>query len=111
MADTVTPAGDFGLPIADRIALWLQENPDASEYCVNEEIEAKELLLGIAATIKAMMIDVKDRNDYAQVKAIRNAMCRAAAQSKAIPYIRELNKTDPLEFLGVRITVPEEIIH
>ena len=107
---TATSVGSFGVPIADRIASWLREHPEATEYCLNTEEEAIELLSAIAATIKAAMREAPP-GQARQIKPIRNAMIRACAQKQAIAYIRELNREEQLEFLGVDIVVPEEVVH
>lgn len=108
MGESATSASTFGSRLADRISAWALEHPEATEYCLNEEIEARELLITIAAAIKLMTRDMPKgiRKDLAI--RYRRDMCAAAAQARALEYIRGLD--EPLEFLGLTITVPEETV-
>lgn len=108
MGGSATSASTFGSKLADRISAWAIEHPEATEYCLGDELEARELLVTIAGAIKLMSRDMPKgvRRDLAN--RYRRDMCKAAAQQRALEYIRGLD--EPLEFLGLTITVPEPTI-
>lgn len=108
MGESATNASVFGSSLADRINAWALEHPEATEYCINEELEARELLVTIAAAIKLMVGDMPKGHRRELARKYRSDMLRAAAQAKAMDYVREQeNAGAPLEFIGLKITVPE----
>ena len=106
MTESATNAPDFGSSVANRIAAWLDENPQADEYCVNDELEAREILIVIAAHIKTMLGDIRNPVDRNKAKEWAAEMRRAVVQGRAIEWIRETNTDNPIQFLGVNLTVP-----
>lgn len=118
MTDSATGALTFGSPVADRISAWAKDNPDATEYCLNDEMEARALLIEILAYTKEMVKDISPHtpdNNEREVRQVAKKfmqdMRKALAQGAAIDYIRELNKTEPLEFIGLRITTPDLVLN
>ena len=106
--ESAPAASTFGAPIADRISAWLTENPDATEYAINTELEARELLITIAAAIKLMIRDMEPSHEKDCAKVYERQMRAAAFQKRGLAYIREnfmAEGCEALEFLGVRITV------
>lgn len=98
--------------LTDRIAAWARDHPEATEYCLGDETEARQLLLVIVATMKQTVRGCSDMStgEKNQIHEIAVAMRKAAAQAKAMDYIRELNATDQLEFLGLEITTPAIVL-
>lgn len=111
MTESARNASVFGSGIADRINEWAKDNPEATEYCLNDEHEARMLLITIAATLKLLMKDMPRRSaERAIARKTRSEMLQAAAQTQSIDYIRELNKREQLEFLGLKITTPDLVL-
>ena len=98
--------------LTSRIAAWAREHPEASQYCLGDELEARELLLVIVASMKVTSIGCCDltSDEIQTVKRICQEMRLAAAQAKAMDYIRDLNQDDQLEFLGLKITTPAIVL-
>lgn len=98
--------------LIERISAWARDHPEASNYCLGDELEARQLLLVIAATMKETTRGCSDltSDEKRTLKRIRTDMCRAAAQGMAMDYIRALNKTDQLEFLGLEIHTPAIVL-
>ena len=95
--------------LVERLVAWAKENPTAEEYCLGDELEARQLLVIIAAHLKVTLagtesVGVEERN---KVNGIMRDMRAACAQARAMEYIAELNITDQLEFIGLRIMTPE----
>lgn len=114
MTDSVSSVStiDSAQQLVERISSWAQDNPEASEYCLGDELEARELLVVIVANIKQSRLGCSDLSvdEIRQIRRIEREMRKAIAQAKAMDYVRELNKTDPLEFLGLRITTPAIVL-
>ena len=55
--------------MADRIAAWAEDHPEASEYCLGDEPEARELLVLIAATFKVTARGTSSMNSGVSIKA------------------------------------------
>jgi len=113
MADSVTSASQpqssepaTSGHILARMEEYSEEHPEATSYLISTELEAEELLLAIAATLKHLMRDVKHRDDQAQIKKIGQQYRLAVVQNRALDYIRGLTGDDELEIYGLKITVP-----
>ncbi len=112
MTESAKPVHSFGSPIADRISDWLHEHPEATEYCINEELDAAQLLIAISNQLHIHLKTIPKHyvDDRRDIRKLRNRMQLAAKTFRGIAYIRSLNESgQQLEFLGVRITVPEEV--
>ena len=110
MTDSVSTASTFGSPVADRVSDWLKDHPEATEYCVNDEREAMLILTEILAHLMLMKLDIPDAHDRRKVRDLCKEIRKAIVQAQAIEWIRETNKTDPIEYLGVMLTTPTRII-
>lgn len=98
--------------LTQRIADWARDHPEADSYCLGDELEARQLLLVIVATMKETVRGTSDMSmaEKNQVHQIAVDMRQAAAQQKAMDYIRELNMTDQLEFIGLKILTPAIVL-
>ncbi len=98
--------------LTSRIAAWARDHPEASQYCLGDELEARELCLVIAATMKETVRGCSDMtsDERQTVKRIGQELRKAAAQGAAMDYIRALNQRDQLEFIGLEITTPDIVL-
>ncbi len=110
MTDSVSTASTFGSPVADRVSDWLKDHPEATEYCVNDEREAMYILTEILAHLMLMMPDIDSAADRFKIHQLTMDMRRAIVQARAIEWIRKTNETDPIEYLGVKLTTPALVI-
>ncbi len=111
MTDSVSTASTFGSSVADRVSAWLIDHPEATEYCVNDEREAMQILTEILAHLMLMKRDIPDAVDRRKVRDLCKQIRKAIVQARAIEWIRQKNKTDPIEYLGVKLTVPALVIN
>ncbi len=98
--------------LIERISAWARDHPEANKYCLGDELEARQLLLVIAATMKQTARGCSDlsSDERQTLKRIGQDMRKAAAQAMAMDYVRALNMTDQLEFLGLEIHTPEIVL-
>ena len=116
MDESVKDATGFGSGsrLADRISQWASEHPEADAYQITTEIEAGELLATIMASIEISLAGVPADDVHAKevevVKKLLADMTMARSRNDALGWIREFNKTDQLEFIGLRIEVPAVVM-
>lgn len=98
--------------LTQRIVAWARDHPEADSYCLGDELEARQLLLVIVATMKETARGCRDLStvEKQQIHNIAQGMRKAAAQGAAMDYVRELNQTDPLEFIGLKIVTPAIVL-
>lgn len=98
--------------VLQRIEAFKAEHPEATEYLITTELEAEQVLLAIAATLKCILDDVHDRDSKAEIKKIGQQYRLAVVQGRALDFIREIAAADEtaLEIHGVRIVVPPKVL-
>ena len=111
MTESVENATNFGSRVANRISEWAEEHPEATQYPLTDEQEAGEILTAIIAMTEMTVQGTNmDKHMRREVMKILGNMQIAISRREAISYIRELNKTDQLEFLGLEIVVPAIVL-
>lgn len=102
--DSMPPGNTTPSNILERLEQFKEDNPTAMEYWIETEIEAAQLLIAMAASLKTLASDIK--NDPAGVETFQNyarLYRRTVAQGKAINYLRNLTDTDSIAICGMRI--------
>lgn len=100
-----------GLSIIERIEQFAEENPKAKQYWIDSELEAAEILVAMAASLKLLLND--ENNDEEGRKTLNHYASeyrRNVAQGKALQYFRSLSDRDALEIYGLRI-LAKSLIH
>ena len=96
--------------ILERLERYAAENPDATEYRLDTEIEAQQLLIAMAAALKLMSKDIEDRKDRQVLTNYANTYRQKVIHGKALEYIRELSEEDQLTIHGMKIVAPVIIL-
>ncbi len=105
MMDSVKPApSGVRLPIHERMMNYRNAHPDHEWYAITNELEAAEMLLVIAASLKATGYNLGNVADTAAVKDSARRYRRAAANGMAMAVLKEISPDhSPLEFYGLKI--------
>ena len=85
------------------IGEYAEQNPLATEYYVETELEAQKILLAMAASIKHLVKDVKRNEDKATMLKFANQYRQAVIHSNALDYIRNMTEETQLEIYGLAL--------
>ena len=96
--------------ILERIEQYAEDHPDATEYIIHDELEAEQLLLAMAATIKLTAKSVRNAMDKTLYLEIANKYRKAVIQQKALETFRAMTEDDQLELHGLKLLAPTIII-
>ena len=98
---TIAIQGDRIMPIFQQIALFKEQNPEATEYCITTRDEAQQFLLEIISSVVALQKGAclpEYRNAYGREAGRLRGMVTAGVPEK---YFREEER----EFCGLKITL------
>lgn len=93
--------------VLERLEAWVEENPGATEYWIETELEAEQILLGMAAVIHQTMLAPTDltQHDRRTLQDMANRYRLAVSQGRGLQTFREMTDEDQLHFMGVRLRV------
>ncbi len=109
-----SPAPDNTIPrnILERMEAYKEQHPTAFEYWIEDEIEAAQLLVAMAATLDTLINDVNyDKIGSDHLKEYSRTYKSTVRQGKAISYLRNLADTDAIAIHGMRIMARRIIIN
>ena len=89
--------------ILERIETYAEENPTATDYWIDTELEAASLLLAMAASLKHAEADIVDRISIETLRKYANTYRAHVQQGKALYYLRTLTKEDEITLHGLVI--------
>lgn len=88
--------------LLQRIEEYAQEDP-GGEYWIQNEYEAAQLLIAMAASLKHARKSLGSSQDGAVLKQYERIYRQAVNQGKALNYLRNVSEEDAIELFGVRI--------
>ncbi len=93
--------------ILSRIEEYALDNPDATEYWIETEIEAEQILLAMASVIKLQIKNTPtlSSHDKAMMRNIARKYKVAVREAKAGQLFRDMTEDDQLELRGLRLRV------
>lgn len=95
--------------LTERIYHHSVQNPEAEFYYLEDEAEAAELLLEMAATMKVMARDVHVKEDRQHITNLASQYRHAVQHGQALATIRAMNDpdndTEQLEIFGLKLAV------
>ncbi len=89
--------------IIERIEKWIAEHPEATEYWIETETEAEQILLAMAAVIRLSAKGVGDRNAKRMMRDQANQYVQAVQNNAALELFRNMTEADQLELYEVRL--------
>lgn len=99
--------------ILNRIEEWALENPDETDYWIESELEAEQILLTMAAVIKQSIktTPTLTSHDKEMMRKIANEYRHAVQHGRASQLFRDMTEEDQLELVGLRLRVREIVIN
>ena len=91
--------------ILERLEDYAEEHPEATEYRISSELEAEQILLAMAATIKHTSSSIRNKMDKSLYLEIANKYRVAVIGGKALETFRAMTEEDQLELYGLKLTV------
>lgn len=93
--------------ILERIALYAQQNPGSLVYTIPDELQARQLLIALAAVYSKMIEENPPGNFEAMVQIQKSLgeMESAVKTEQAFEYLVDMLNLEPLCFYGVEIDV------
>jgi hypothetical protein len=102
--DSPEPGNTTPTNILERMEQYKEDNPTAIEYWIEDEIEAAQLLVAMAATLDLLINDVTyDKIGSDHLKEYSRTYKATVRQGKAISYLRNLADSDSIAIHGMRI--------
>ncbi len=98
--------------ILERLEQYKDDHPEASEYQLETEAEAEELLVAMVSTFKLVMDDPKfrDRESRAEIQKYAKQYHHAIQGKRCLDFFRELEGDDELSLYGMRITASRIVV-
>lgn len=99
--------------ILDRLEEYALENPDETDYWIETELEAEQILLAMAAVIKQTIkiTPTLTSHDKQMMRDVANKYRHAVKQGQARQLFRDMTEHDQLELRGMRLRVREIVIN
>lgn len=109
--DSETPANTTPKNIMERIELYSQQNPNDPDYWIENELEAANLLVAMAACLDLLIADPDYENfDVDDLREYSHTYKKNVRQGKALQYLRELEDSDSIAVHGMRIRARRIVI-
>lgn len=89
--------------IIERIETWVEHNPSATDYWIETESEAGELLIAMAAVLRLNAKGIKEPGDRRLMRSIANDYIQHVQNSTALEHFRNMSDDDELKLYGVRM--------
>jgi len=89
--------------IQDRLEEWREKHPRAKEYRVTNELNAAEILILGAATLKCAYDICNDPDQVKVLKTYAEEYRAACFQGKALRLISSMTAENQLEIIGLKI--------
>lgn len=113
MAGIVTTASEKTLNVAEsrsdhileQMEQYAEDNPLATEFYLENEEQAAQILLSMAASIKHLVKDVKHKEDQRHMVTIANQYRKAVIHNRALELFCNMTDEDQLEMYGLKLLV------
>lgn len=89
-----------------RIEEYAEENPDAESYWIDNEYEAAQLLVAMAASLNHMRKTGAGQFKGETLQKYERIYRQAVNQGKALNYLRNVSEEDAISLFELRIRVP-----
>ena len=96
--------------IIDEIEEYSIEHPDATEYVVETELVAAQILLAMAAMIKLTARTIQSQHDRSIYVATARKYRLAVQHGNAKQLFRDMTEEDQLELHGLKLVVRDPVI-